>query len=166
MEQAFAKRAADTRKFSNKEWMKFDIGEQEVIYQKLYNTLLATASGIDELKEKDKIAKIFEKFIWKYWLLKTASMTRVFGEAARGRTEKTEKSETLPAIGVEIERRLNAIGISSEAHIKLSGHWYEGDARLAGNNACWNGHTCIPTRIRVAEVYVPPPKTKQGEQAA
>lgn len=164
IEQAFAKRAAKTTKFSDKQWMEFEIEVQRAIYEKLYEEIVTTASGIEQLKPKEKMAKIFEKLIWAYWLRNLNDMRGAYGAAVRPRPG-APVGDNLPNVGTEIERRLNEIGISAEAGIKLSGHWYRGNSDDWSTRLLEWANTYYDT-IRIAEAYVPPPKTKQGEHAA
>jgi hypothetical protein len=115
-EGAFAARAANQSKLSPDEWAKFNAGNQRAAYDKMIADFDKAAPANPEvLKASAALAIIIERFLWAAWI----------------KANTVEKGFSLQNFGTDIEDRLNAIGVSTQAGVYLSGHWYK-------PNSFWN----------------------------
>jgi hypothetical protein len=137
--QAFAVRSALTRDLSDDQWLNFDVGAQEKIYQQLYDDFLKVASPASELASDDIIALVLERHMWASWIKETAEqaskaekMYQHFGGMEFGDAESNEDNKNTDyswfSPGSEIESRLNELNINILAGVELTGHWYSSNS--------------------------------------
>jgi hypothetical protein len=130
--QAFAVRSALTRGFSDEEWLNFDVGAQEKIYQQLYADFQTVASPASKLADDAIIALVLERHMWASWIQAAAreavnllTLARWYG-IDLPEDEETPHSMFTP--GAEIERRLKELNIDILAQVELTGHWYSSNS--------------------------------------
>ncbi|GEM_PF-5196748 len=111
MEDAFKSRLARMQGASDEEWDKFNVAEQERIYQGLFNDLQNVAKGAEDLKDVTQLAITIEHHLWALWI--QGNFIRI---------------ATHTAIGSDIEDRLTAVGVAAAANVTLTGHFYSSNS--------------------------------------
>jgi hypothetical protein len=140
IEQAFVARADTLARLTDEQWLQFDVAAQERAYRQLLDDM-SPYSGVEALREPEDLARVLERHLWALWIKgqreaqligarQTDEALRrhpqgggpgpIFETAARARPELS--------LGTDIERRLNALGISGLARVRLSGTWYSSNS--------------------------------------
>lgn len=120
IENAFVVRAHDLSALSDDAAATLDTGKQEGIYASLMKELDAAASGVDKMKPAGAVAAVIERQIWAAWL-KSKYLPGM-------RSDLGYSGPEFDDFGSYIEDRLNAVGVSAQAGVQLTGHWYRGNS--------------------------------------
>ena len=108
-EGAFATLASEQSTLLPDAWAHFDPAARRAAYDKQIADIDAAApSSAEALKDSGTLAIIIERFLWAAWI----------------KANVVEKGFSIKNFGTDIEDRLNAIGVSAQAGVYLSGHWY------------------------------------------
>lgn len=121
---------------TDEEWLKFEPAAQAARYQAAYDQLQSNVGGEEDMKPADEVAKIFERHLWAQWILnqregevtlnqhilEEASMQA--GSYDKNAHQEAEQMDPAFRIGSYIEDALNAAGVSADAGVTLTGHWY------------------------------------------
>jgi hypothetical protein len=130
-ETAFQARSEQLGKGTDEDWEKFDPARQQQFYDAAFARLDAAGATVDKLPGENQIALVVERQLWALWI--KANTDHVFTQRDQHDTNKNRpvpkpgeaKVEDIEsvrlAIGADREVRLNAVGVSSRAGVKLTG---------------------------------------------
>jgi hypothetical protein len=122
-EQAFAARAAAQATTPADDWMKWDADQQRTAYKQMVSTLDSTVQKpADALKSAGELAKVIERFMWASWI---TTNYRYVSDTLWG------ENDQISGLGTYIEDRLNEVGVSAQAGVELTGHWYSSNSSHA-----------------------------------
>ncbi|MEH1867280.1 MAG: hypothetical protein V7K69_20025 [Nostoc sp.] len=128
IENAFSTRATKAETMTADEWEKWEPKAEEAKYKSLMDELKPIGPDIAKLKSAEEIAKIVERHLWAAWIRSHVPVVKAYGEHAQHKDAKTRTADDYDSVaislGSEVEDKLNAIGISALAGVKLTGHWY------------------------------------------
>jgi hypothetical protein len=128
LEQAFATRTTEMRNATDEQWEQFDLAKQETIYQQLFDQLVASGKGVEDLKEPPQVARVLERHLWAAWIKgqRQLEMDEKQASIESGNPIDLDPTKSAPdySIGTYVEDELNATGVSTLAGVKLSGHWF------------------------------------------
>jgi hypothetical protein len=155
LERAFATRAGGIKAADNAKLDALDVNGWEAQYATLLSALNIACKGVEEMKSNSDVALILERYIWAGWIRGQAKTLVNMGHGvAEYPAGKPDPSKPMPPgisygldLGTYLEDRLNDIGVSKQAGVKLSGHWYSsnepGDWRERLINWAWTYHEVI-----------------------
>jgi hypothetical protein len=135
MEKAFSARAAEMNSVKDDEWKKFDVDGQEKVYSGLMDSLKASATGVEDLKSQEQMTIILERHIWAGWIRQQDKLKNEEEEKANeagmasgsgplNLDPNNPNKEPQFSLGGDVEDRLNAIGVNSDAGVRLSGLFF------------------------------------------
>jgi hypothetical protein len=133
IEHAFAIRASTMAGLSDEAVMTLDAAKQESIYQGLMDELEQVADGAEKMKPAETVSAVLERHLWAAWLKMKylpASRNDLFGY----------EGPDFADFGSYIEDRLNQVGVSGQAGVELTGHWYSSNSSdYVGKLMTWAG---------------------------
>jgi hypothetical protein len=132
LERAFATRAGGIKAADNAKLDALDVSAWEATYASLLAQLNAACKGVEAMKSDSDVGRILERYLWAGWIRGQAKLLVNMGRGvAQYPANKPDQSKSLPpgvsysvSLGSYIEDRLNEIGVSKQAGVTLSGHWY------------------------------------------
>lgn len=135
LERAFATRAGGIKAADNAKLDALDVNGWEGLYASLLAALNAACKGVEAMKSKTEVARILESYIWAGWIRQQAktlvNMGRGTAEYPAGKPDPSKPRSPGVSYGLDlgsfVEDRLNEIGVSKQAGVTLSGHWYSGN---------------------------------------
>ena len=108
---------------SDEQLADFDPQAQVSAYESLLADLRSSAEGAEALKPPDQARGVIERHMWASWLKRQRELqfsSRTWGIAAgTGVSAAPDYS-----VGSDIEVGLNMAGVSYQAGVTLTGHWY------------------------------------------
>jgi hypothetical protein len=132
IEQAFVDRSNTMRALNDEGWERFQPGAQEAQFQGLLTTMANEAKGIENMKPVDQVSLVLERRLWALWLQGLRANAVASDEAAKasgsGSLNTMGGEPEIASIGNDVEARLNQVGVSAQAGVVLTGHWYSGNS--------------------------------------
>ncbi len=100
-------------------------------HESLYSPILADIAKLvklETLKPVDELSKILEKHLWAAWIKSSSiPITKGYGPSKDKKLEDRKADEfddVAMSLGSDVEVKLNELGISASAGVKLTGHFY------------------------------------------